>query len=78
MLIEVEAKCPKCGIRIVISALEHHIIDPVSRCKNKGGWSICSGMRATQTKARTELNRLPRLASDEVVSIGGQSFFPRA
>jgi hypothetical protein len=63
-MLKVEAKCPECGFRVEISALEHRIIDPDSWCENRG-WSTCPDMRAAQTKARTELNRLPRFAGEQ-------------
>jgi hypothetical protein len=53
----VEAKCPKCGLRVEVSALEQRVIDPTSRCEHKEGWSVCPDLRTVLSKARGEVNR---------------------
>jgi hypothetical protein len=59
----IEAKCPKCGLRVDVSALEHRVHGPTSKCTHKDGWSVCSDLRASLSSARTELNRPQRPAS---------------
>jgi hypothetical protein len=41
---EVTAKCPKCGLRVMVSALAQTLVGPRSTCEHKEGWVRCPNL----------------------------------
>jgi hypothetical protein len=49
----VEAKCPKCGFRVWVTAKDETPIDPASRCHDLHvGWARCPNLKPALTAAR--------------------------
>ena len=50
-----EAKCPKCGFRVRITAKDQMPIDPASRCEDKEvGWTRCPNLKLALAAAREQ------------------------
>jgi hypothetical protein len=48
---EVTAKCPKCGLRVMVSTFAQTLVGPRSTCKHKEGWVRCPNLEPELSEA---------------------------
>jgi hypothetical protein len=49
---EVTARCPRCGLRVRVSARAQTLVDPVSKCEHKDRWVRCPNLEPNLSAAR--------------------------
>jgi len=54
---ELEAKCPECGLRVMVSSGQLKLIRPASLCKH-APWERCPKLKLELRKARVAAEKL--------------------
>jgi hypothetical protein len=54
---EIEAECPECGLRVMVSSLEVKRTDPASMCRH-APWERCTKLMFEIRKARAAAQKL--------------------